>query len=117
VVAVALGGTEPVGIDVEFMAPGRPIGAVVQFLLKAPGPPAFDDARAYRAWTFAEAHFKAFGALPEPGLLRIVLRAEARWGEPYAPQPGMRALHSAPASDFTMSVVWAGDGAPEAVSL
>jgi len=109
--AAAVIGAGRVGIDVEYLAPGRPIGAIARFLL---GASVRDDAAAYRAFTFHEAYFKAFGAAPERELARDV--AESL--EPLAwPRAGLGVLHAAPSESFVLTLVWSGESAPERLDL
>lgn len=95
-----------IGIDVEYRAPGRPIEAIAEFLL---GAPPSTTAAAYRAFTFHEAYFKAFGAAPSAELAI----AEAHIEEPlWRPSSDLSVLHIAPAPNFVFSLVWTCAGSP-----
>lgn len=104
-VAAAFSRGDRVGIDVEYRAPGRPILAIAQFLM---GSPARDEDAAYRAFTFREAYFKAWGDWPSRDLLRVVADADAPL---YRAAPGLNVLHEPVAPDFLLTLVWEGDRA------
>lgn len=101
-VAAVAGPNGRVGIDVEYHAPGRRIGAVARYLMQAD---AADDLAAYRVFTFYEAHFKALGAFPEPALMRAVA---AQGGAGYSLEGDVNVLHLIVESDFTLTLVWSG---------
>jgi hypothetical protein len=86
-----------VGIDLEYVTPQRPIIEIAAWLM---GARPSDRAAAWRAFTFYEAYFKAFGETPAPALMRSVAQ-----GETLLPG-GARVLHAAPAADFVLTLVW-----------
>lgn len=108
VAAAAIAQHVRVGIDVEYMCPRRDTHGILEVFLgpihKPVSPAAF-----YRAWTFGEAYFKAFGELPgaeslarviehhaDEGLYRVARRENAPVG----------VLHSKPFDDFALTIVW-----------
>ncbi len=108
VVAAAIAHGARVGIDVEYMCPKRNTGAILEVFLGPMDKPVSRVAF-YRAWTFGEAYFKAFGRLPgaeslarivehhvDDGLYRIERRENAAVG----------VLHSKPFQNFSLSIVW-----------
>ena len=112
--AMAAAGVAPagrIGVDVEYCASGRPIGAIAHYLL---GRPVADDAAAYRAFTFHEAYFKAFGAAPDADLAHAAAHAPAPL---WRPRADLGVLHAAPAPDFVLTLVWTCAGEPAQVSL
>ncbi len=99
-VAVALAEAGRVGVDAEYRAAGRPIEKIAHHLMDA----APSDARAaYRAFTFWEAYFKAFGHFPEKALLRAVAGSAA----PTQELDGLLVLHRNVETDFSLTLVWA----------
>jgi hypothetical protein len=108
--AAAVAAAGRVGVDVEFLAPGRAIGEIARFLL---GEAVRDEAAAYRAFTFREAYFKAFQSLPDRALMRAVAATDASL---MRLAPGIGVLHMAPAPDFVLTLVWTMDGAPVRIS-
>lgn len=73
-IAAAAGNAEglSLGIDIEWMAPGRPFATLSSvFLESAPTQLGGDDF--YRCWTFAEAYFKAFQRLPSESNMRYFI--------------------------------------------
>jgi hypothetical protein len=99
-VAAALIGSGVVGIDVEHRTPGRPIAAIVAYLM---GTAPADETSAYRVFTFREAYFKAVGAWPDKTTLQAVSRAcEAR----YVLSDGLNVLHELVCDDFVLTLVW-----------
>jgi hypothetical protein len=105
-VAAALASSDGgrVGADIEYDAPGRPIGEIAAIFLG--GPPEDLTARAfYRAWTGGEAWLKAFGARPDADALRAILEHAARDGEVYRlGEAGV--MHESLPGGFVLSLVW-----------
>lgn len=104
-VAAAVSDAGPIGVDVEYEAPSRDIGAIARFL----GAPAPDAAAAYRLFTFREAYFKALGQMPARALLRMAAEA---CQPTYSTPDGLSVLHERPAQGFFLTLVWAGGGVP-----
>lgn len=109
--AAAASAGAPIGIDVEYLAPARPIRAIGQWLMDAAPR---DDLTAYRAFTFREAYFKAFGAWPEKALLR---RIAAERESIVRTKDGLSVLHERFSADFVLTLVWRGDGTPTFVDV
>ncbi len=107
-VAAGLAFEGPVGIDVEYRAPGRPIEAIAHYLMGTHAP---DETGAYRVFTFREAYFKALGDWPARDALQIAATATAdryRIGD-------LNVLHEEISPEFLLTLVWRGGG--EAVRL
>lgn len=97
-----------VGIDVEYMCPRRDMHAILEVFLgpmdKPVSPAAF-----YRAWTFGEAYFKAFGELPGAQSLGRVIEHHADAGlyrVDRSETTAVGVLHSKPFDDFALTIVW-----------
>jgi hypothetical protein len=89
-----------IGVDVEYRAPGRRIGAVAALLM---GSDPEDDHAAYRVFTFRESYFKAFGDWPGRDLLRVAASA----AEPGAwSARDMKVRHERIGDDFALTLVW-----------
>jgi hypothetical protein len=99
-VAVALAEVGRVGIDIEYRATGRPIEKIAHHLMDAAPS---DALAAYRAFTFWEAYFKAFGHFPGKALLRAVAGGVG----PAQVLDGLRLLHDTVEGDFSLTLVWA----------
>jgi len=99
-VAVALAETGRVGIDAEYRAAGRPIEKIAYHLMNAAPS---NVLAAYRAFTFWEAYYKAFGHFPEKPLLRAVAGSAAVTRE----LDGLFVLHRSVETDFSLTLVWA----------
>lgn len=108
-VAVAVCGMPGVviGIDVEWIAPERPIRAMARNLLGEEAPDiALHDF--YRLWTFRESYFKAFQCAPSPAMTLEFLSCSAsltihRLGV------GVNVLeHRLAADAFQLCLVWSG---------
>lgn len=69
-----------------------------------------DPETACRAWTLAEAWFKAFGVWPVQPLVRRALATEARQDQAVALAASVYWWWTAPCPGFLASVVWRGDG-------
>lgn len=97
-----------VGIDVEYICPRRDIHGIFESffgpMVKPVSPAAF-----YRAWTFGEAYFKAFGRLPDTENFARVVEHHADEGAYRVEFPESAAfgvLHSKPFDDFALTIVW-----------
>jgi hypothetical protein len=89
-----------IGVDVEYRAPARRIGAVAALLM---GSDPEDDHAAYRVFTFRESYFKAFGDWPDRTLLRMAADA----AEPGGWAAGnMSVRHEPVGDDFALTLVW-----------
>lgn len=108
--AAAVQAAGALGIDLEFMRPGRPGGRILALYMKGFAPEV-DDEGFYRTWTFGEAHFKAFGANPSPELLHRFLATPLIHDVTYRLTEEISVLHARPAPDFMLSLVWTA-GAP-----
>ena len=95
------------GIDIEWMAPGRPFGAIAHtFLASAPERMAAADF--YRGWTFVEAYYKAFQRFPDQALVHDVIR-HAIDGEVLWFRDGTGVLETRVADAFQLCLVWRGN--------
>ena len=96
-----------VGIDVEWVAPERPVAAIARTLMGEDSPTDITVADFYRLWTFYEAHFKATQcAPPRPAMVEFIA---ARAGD------GVRRLCDGTCvvehrvtEDFQLCLVWRG---------
>jgi hypothetical protein len=108
---VAVAAAQPpvtrLGVDVEYTDPARPWADIVAAYAPetAKAPLGIEDC--CRLWTFGEAYFKAFGAVPDPALLMRVARSK-----PTAPGSldGMNWQSARLAEGFWLSLVWQGRG-------
>lgn len=103
-VAAAVAPNGPVGIDVEYHAPGRRIREVARWLM---GADVGDEGAAYRVFTFYEAYFKAMGVFPSAETMRSVAGAE----NDLCVLEGLNVLACVVERDFTLTLVWGGSGA------
>ncbi len=96
------------GIDIEWMAPGRPFAAIARDVLDVAGD--IDAEAFYRGWTFYEAYYKAFQRFPDGDDTRTVV-ASARDGEIVRLDGETCAIQHRVAGAFRLCVVWrdAGD--------
>ncbi len=102
--AVASAEVQALGIDVEWMAPGRPFAAIMRSF--APSLPAAIDGEAfYRAWTFLEAYYKAFQRWPDENDIKQVLNKGASEG-PWQIATGTQLLQRQVAGSFQLTLVW-----------
>jgi hypothetical protein len=95
------------GIDIEWMAPDRAFTAILaNFLPTLSAPIACDDF--YRAWTFLEAHVKAYQRWPGEEELHQVL-AEPAHDNPWQTAGGNHLLQHRICDDFQLTVLWRSD--------
>jgi len=108
--AIAVAATETpgvsIGIDIEWMAPERPVAAIAGSYLGAAAS-GLSIPEFYRAWTFYEAFFKAFQHAPSPAL---ILEALSSSGEHTVCRlrDGISAIQHRVADGFQLSLVWSG---------
>lgn len=92
------------GVDIEWIDPGRRMAEIAEHFLGAPAA-GLTPEQFFRGWTFGEAWFKAFGADPSPDLIRIA-------GANQSPEPVAVGeawlLQTLPEPGFVLSLVWAG---------
>lgn len=113
VVAVAAGGMERLGIDVEWANPERAIAPILSHLeWESPG--AVDTDAFYRGWTFAEAYFKAFQERPAR---QLVAAAMQRGDGTIRLADGLHLFRTRVLGDFQLSLVWRGAEAPVAALI
>jgi hypothetical protein len=106
--AVAVGNAPllRLGIDVEYAGPERPWRDIAEAYLPKDTAAALGPVEACRLWTFGEAHFKAFSAIPSADLLMRIAQAPLDDDEPLAFQ-SRRWWWSEDAGDgFVLSLVW-----------
>jgi hypothetical protein len=106
VVAVASADAEVsgLGIDVEWMRPDRPFDAILRSF--APTLAGAVDADAfYRAWTYLEAHFKAWQRWPGEAEIEEVLVTPPSVA-PWQTRAGNQILQQRVAGDFQLTVLW-----------
>jgi phosphopantetheinyl transferase len=95
------------GIDVEYADPRRPWRDIAAAYLPDLGPDEDLDPQAVcRAWTFGEAHFKAFGSPPAPAILTNVIRAPEPGDEPVAFGARRYWYSERLPEDFWLTLVW-----------
>jgi len=92
------------GIDIEWMAPGRSFGTIARTFLPDVSPQ-IGMAEFYRGWTFFEAYFKTFGHFPRQELVADVIA--------HAPDDRVQALgeriwmlQRCVAENFRLCLVW-----------
>ncbi|MET0182554.1 MAG: hypothetical protein ABW199_06690 [Caulobacterales bacterium] len=78
--------------------------------------PDVDDRAFYRAWTFGEAHYKAFGKNPSPAMITGLLSSSFELDRAYE-LSGVSVLHLEPQPDFMFSLVWSGHAAPRRLAV
>lgn len=112
VAAAAIARGARVGIDVEYMCLRRDTSAILDVFL-GPQEKPVSLAAFYRAWTFGEAYFKAFGRLPGSEALWRVIDVHAGDGASdgaYRVDCGKNGaagvLHCVPFDDFALTIVW-----------
>jgi hypothetical protein len=93
------------GIDIELANPARPWREIAAIYLPDAEAAALDTAAFCRLWTFGEAHFKAFGAVPSAELLTRCARLPPPDDEPIA-LSARRWWWSEPVDTFWLSLVW-----------
>lgn len=112
--AAAVVADGPVGIDVEFACPSRDRAGMARFLLDEAQEPSLRDL--YRLWTFREAYFKAFGAMPGARLLHHAHQAIAANPDGYHLE-GFAVRHLEIAAAFQLTVIWNGRTAATPIAL
>jgi hypothetical protein len=101
-VACAVPPVAALGIDIEWMAPDRRFAGILShFMSDAPAAP--DRDCFYRAWTFFEAHFKAYQCWPDDAEIREVLRTR---DEDWQTARGNRLIQRRICDDFQLTVLW-----------
>ena len=97
----------PLGIDIEWITPGRQIAAIAGDFLGDAGK-TIGVADFYRGWTFYEAFFKAF---QRPPLAQRVLELIACPDMPsvHCLSDGTKVLQHCVGETFRLSLVWSGD--------
>lgn len=108
VVAAAIACQGRVGIDIEYMCPRRDIHAILGMFL-GPVDNTVAPAALYKAWTFGEAYFKAFGELPDAESLARAVEHHADNGLYHVDRPDCPAIgifHSEPLDNFALTLVW-----------
>jgi hypothetical protein len=96
-----------VGVDIEWMAPERPVAAIARSLMDDDAPVDITVADFYRLWTFYEAHFKATQcAPPRPAMLEFIA---ARAGDGVRRLgDGTHVVEHRVTEDFQLCLVWRG---------
>ncbi len=107
-VACAGAAVDGLGIDVEWMAPGRPFAAILKSFTPSLSL-AVDREGFYRAWTFLEAHFKASQRLPEQEEILEVL-AKTLADDPWQTSRGNYLVQHRVAEDFQLTLLWRSSG-------
>ena len=104
------GGASAPGIDMEYVDPVRRWSAI---LARYAGDAAVRNAspqRLCRAWTFVEAHYKAFGGYADTALVADTLRDDDADDTPLPYAPDIWRYHHQVSPEFWLSLVWRGDG-------
>ena len=97
----------PLGIDIEWITPARPIAAIAGNFFGDAGR-AVGVADFYRGWTFYEAFFKAFQRSPSPArVLELIERPDMQ--SVHRLSDGTKVLQHRVADAFQLSLVWAAD--------
>ncbi|MDO9337031.1 MAG: 4'-phosphopantetheinyl transferase superfamily protein [Caulobacter sp.] len=99
--AVAAPPVTRVGIDVEWIDPGRRLAAIAEHYLGAAE--AVTPEQFFRGWTFGEAWFKAFGRDPTADLIRM---AGGNLSEAPLAVGDAWLLQTLPEPGFVLSLVW-----------
>jgi hypothetical protein len=106
-VAMSAGAECPLGIDIEWITPARPIAAIAGNFLGDTGK-AIGVADFYRGWTFYEAFFKAFQRPPSPlRVLELIERPDMP--SVHCLSDGTKALQHRIGDAFQLSLVWFGN--------
>jgi hypothetical protein len=108
VVAAAITDSGRIGIDVEYMCPRRDTRAILELFLGATAEPVSLQGF-YRAWTFGEAYFKAFGSLPGKETLAHVIERQAgdsTYRIRHRENGTVGVLHSEENEAFALTLVW-----------
>lgn len=113
-VAAAMSATaaHPLGIDIEWITPARPVAVIARDFLGDVGK-AIGVADFYRGWTFYEAFFKAFQRPPSSArVLELIERPDTP--SIHCLGDGIKVLQHRVADAFQLSLVWSGndDGIP-----
>jgi phosphopantetheinyl transferase len=105
-VAVAVGDAPGLllGIDIEWMAPNRPFGAIARTFL-ASASQQMDCADFYRGWTFFEAYYKAFQCFPDAGLVEDII-SQAADVDAYRLADATYVTQHRVADTFQLCLVW-----------
>jgi hypothetical protein len=106
VVAVAAGDAMglSLGVDIEWMAPGRPIEAIARNFLTS-APQGLKIADFYCGWTFHEAYYKAFQRIPNETLVRETV-ARTTDGLAFQLADGTQVMQQCVAEIFRLCLVW-----------
>ena len=106
--AAAVAGSGRAGIDIEWTGAVRDQAGMSRYLLDCDA--GADDALGlFRAWTFYEAYFKAFGDYPDLTQRRAVFFGPRVWDAAVA-QAGASALFQRLDGDFLLCALWDGGG-------
>ncbi len=105
-IAVAVGDAPELvlGIDIEWMAPDRPFGAIARTFL-ASASEQMSCAEFYRGWTFFEAYYKAFQRFPDAGLVEHVI-SQAAHVDAYRLADATYVTQHRVADIFQLCLVW-----------
>lgn len=105
-VAAAIANTDVIalGIDVEWISPKRPFMAILRTFAPTLSGVVEQDGF-YRAWTFLEAHYKAFQRWPQEDDIKQVLRRMPS-DEPWQTSSGTQLLQHRVADLFELTLVW-----------
>jgi hypothetical protein len=111
VVAAAAGDAPDLqlGIDIEWMAPGRPFSAIARTVLPI-APERMPIGDFYRGWTFFEAYYKAFQEFPRSALVEQVIYRTAEVGA-HRLVDGSAMAQRRVADAFQLCLVWRDAGA------
>lgn len=93
------------GVDVEYIDSSRPWREIAAIYMPAAAGTSLDDSDFCQLWTFGEAHFKAFGETPSPGLLVQIARLPMS-GDAVEFQPRRHWRSEKLEEGFWLSVVW-----------
>lgn len=108
VVVAAITDNARIGIDVEYMCSRRNTPAILELYLGTTAEPASLPGF-YRAWTFGEAYFKAFGSPPGKETLAHVIEHHAGNGSyrlRHRENGAIGVLHSEVNGEFALTLVW-----------
>ena len=108
IVVAAITDDARIGIDVEYMCPRRNTPAMLESFFGTTAEPVSLPGF-YRAWTFGEAYFKAFGSLPGKETLADVIERQAGNGTyrlRHRENGAVGVLHSEVKGEFALTLVW-----------
>ncbi len=108
IVAAAITDNARIGIDVEYMCPRRNTAAILDLFLGTMAEPVSLQGF-YRAWTFGEAYFKAFGSLPGKEILAHVIEqhaSDSTYQIHHRENGVIGVLHSEVNGEFALTLVW-----------